>query len=332
MKKMGLLIGVLIVCVLASIFQYKKIIQHPIVTSKEIHVNVKDGDTLYSILDDLNQNGAIKNSSIIKFYIKRNGVKSNIHTGKFFIPKDATVNELIAILSTVGNEEDIIKVTVPEGFDINEIAKVLQEKGVINSDKFIESCKTYKLPTYIPEKENRNFNLEGFLFPATYELKAGMSGKVIIKLMVDKFYSTINELNKEKPIDMKKLDDIIILASIVERETSNATERNKVASVFYNRLDKDIKLQSCATVLYSLGKHKAKLYNSDLEVKSPYNTYKVEGLPVGPICNPGKASIKAVLSPAKTNYLYFVLDNDGKHFFTDDYKEFLKVKAVTQGF
>ncbi|MBU3141969.1 endolytic transglycosylase MltG [Clostridium sp. CF012] len=332
MKKIGLLIGVLIVCVLAGTFQYKKIIQHPIVTSEDIHVNVKDGDTLYSILDDLNQNGVIKNSSIIKFYIKINGVKSNIHSGKFFIPNNATVGGLITILSTIGKEEDIIKVTIPEGFDIKEIAKALQEKGIIDSEIFMENCKSYKLPAYIHENKNQNFNLEGFLFPATYELKAGMSGQVIIKLMVDKFYSTINELNKEKPIDMKKIDDIIIMASIVERETSDTRERNKVASVFYNRLDKNMKLQSCATVLYSIGKHKEKLYNKDLEVKSPYNTYKVEGLPVGPICSPGKASIKAVLSPAKTNYLYFVLDNDGKHFFTDNYNEFLKVKAVTQGF
>ena len=159
-----------------------------------------------------------------------------------------------------------------------------------------------------------------------------MSGNEIIKLMVDKFYSTINEINKEKPIDMKKLDNIIIMASIVEGEASDKNERDKVASVFYNRLKKDMKLQSCATVLYSLGKHKEKLYDKDLEVQSPYNTYKVTGLPVGPICNPGKESIKAALSPAKTNYLYFVSNNDGTHFFTDDYNEFLKVKAVTQGF
>ena len=332
MKKVGLLIGVLIVCVLAGNFQYKKIIQHPIKTNKDIHVNVKNGDTLYSILDDLNQIGAIKNSSIIKFYIKKNQVKSNIHAGKFFIPKDVTVNEFITLLSTVGNEEDIIKVTIPEGFDINEIAKLLQLKGIIDSEKFIDSCKNYKLPVYIPKNENRRYNLEGFLFPATYKLKAGMSGEVIIKFMVDKFYSTIKEIKKQTPIDMKKLDSLIIMASIVERETNVAGERNKVASVFYNRLDKDIKLQSCATVLYSLGKHKEKLYEKDLVIKSPYNTYIVPGLPVGPICSPGKAAIIAALSPAKTNYLYFVLDVDGKHFFTDNYEEFLKVKKVTQGF
>ena len=332
MKKIVLLIVGLIVCVLAGNFQYKKIIQHPIKANKDIYVNVKNGEALYSILDDLNQTGAMKNASIIKFYIKSNKITSNVHAGKFLIPKDVTVVELINILSTVGNEKDIIKVTIPEGFDINDIAKMLQEKGIINKEKFMDSCKTYKLPTYIMEKENRKFNLEGFLFPSTYDLKAGMSGNAIIKLMLGKFYSTINEINKEKPIDMKKLDNVIIMASIVERETSDKNEKAKVASVFYNRLKKDMKLQSCATVLYSLGKHKEKLYNKDLEVKSPYNTYKVTGLPIGPICNPGKESIKAALSPTKTNYLYFVLSNDGKHFFTDDYNKFLKVKDVTQGF
>ena len=332
MKKLGLLIIFLIVSVLAGNYQYKEIIQHPIKTIQDIHVTVKSGDTLYSILDHLNQTGAIKNSSIIKFYIKKNQIKSKIHTGTFLVPKDVTVAGLIATLSTLGNEEDIVKVAIPEGFDINEIAKVLQEKGIISSVKFIESCKTYKIPTYINENVNRNYNLEGFLFPATYSLKADMSGNEIIKLMINKFYSTINEINKENPIDMKKLDEIIIMASIVERETNDKTERAKIASVFYNRLDKNIKLQSCATVLYSLGKHKEKLYNSDLNVKSPYNTYKIDGLPIGPICNPGKASILAVLSPAKTNYLYFVLDINGKHFFTDDYNKFLKVKGVTQGF
>ena len=332
MKKVGLLIVFLIVCVLAGNNQYKKIIQHPIKTNQDIHVTVKSGDTLYSILSNLYKIGDIKNSNIIKFYIKISKIKSNIHVGKFFIPKDVTVDELITILSTVGNEEDIIKVTIPEGFDINEIAKILQLKGIISSDKFIDSCKTYTIPTYINENKNRNFNLEGFLFPATYELKAGMSGNEIIKFMVDKFYNTINEINKEKPFDIKKLDEIIIMASIIERETNDKTERSKVASVFYNRLDKNIKLQSCATVLYSLGKHKEKLYNKDLEVKSPYNTYKVDRLPIGSICNPGKESILAALSPARTNYLYFVLNTNGKHFFTDNYNEFLKVKGVTQGF
>jgi len=332
MKKIGLLIGFLIVLVLAGNFQYKRIIQHPIKAEEDFHVIVKNGDTLYSILDNLNQNGNMKNLSVIKFNIKKNRIKSNIHTGKFFIPKDVSVAEFITILSTVGNEEDIIKVTIPEGFDINDIGNLLQEKGIIDSEQFIESCKTYKLPTYITKKENRKFNLEGFLFPDTYQFKTSMNGELIIKLMVDKFYTTIKEINKETPIDMKKLDTLIIMASIVEREASDKDERGKVASVFYNRLEKNIKLQSCATVIYSLGEHREKLYDKDLKVKSPYNTYMVEGLPVGPICSPGKESIKASLSPAKTNYLYFVLSKDGKHFFTDDYKKFLKVKGVTQGF
>lgn len=332
MKKIGVIIAFLVVCIAAGNYQYKKIIQHPIKVDKDVHVTVKDGDTLYNILDDLNQNGAIKNSNILKFYIKRNGVKSNVHPGKFFIPKDATVIELITVLSTIGNDKDIIKVTIPEGYDINGIAKVLEKKGIITTEKFIDSCKSYKLPTYITEKENRKYNLEGFLFPATYDLKANMSGNEIIKLMLDKFYSTIEEINKENAIDMKKLDNIIIMASIIESETSDKNERDKVSSVFYNRLKIDMPLQSCATVLYSLGKHKDKLLDKDLEVESPYNTYIVKGFPIGPISNPGKDSIKAALSPATTNYLYFVSTNDGKHFFTDDYNKFLEVKATTQGF
>jgi len=332
MKKIGLLIVVLVVCILAGNYQYKRIILHPIKIDKDVHVTVKNGDTLYSILDDLNQDGAIRNSNILKFYIKRNKIKSNIHPGRFSVPKDATVAELITIISTIGNDEDIIKVTIPEGYDINSIAKVLEEKGIISKEKFIDSCKTYKLPTYIREKGDRRFNLEGFLFPATYDFKADMGGNEIIKSMLNKFESTIKELNQENPIDMEKLDNLVIMASIVENEASDKDELDIVASVFYNRLKIKMPLQSCATVLYSLGKHKDYLLDSDLEVKSPYNTYIVKGFPIGPICNPGKESIKAALSPATTNYLYFVSTNDGKHFFTDDYKKFLKVKGKTQGF
>ena len=150
MKKLGLLIGLLVVCVLTLNLQYKKIIQNPIKTDKDVHVNVKTGDTLYSILDDLNQNGVIKNSSIIKFYIKNKELKSSVHPGRFLVPKDASIAEFVNILSTVGVDEDIVKVTVPEGFDIDRVATLLQEKGIISKEKFIESCKTYKLPTSCP--------------------------------------------------------------------------------------------------------------------------------------------------------------------------------------
>jgi UPF0755 protein len=332
MKKIGLLIGVLVICVLLGNYKYKEIIRHPIKTDKDVHVTVKNGDTLYSVLDNLNQNGAIKNSSILKFYIKTNKIKSNVHPGRYSVPKDVTITQLITIISTIGNDEDIIKVTIPEGYDINSIANVLEEKGIISKDKFIDSCKAYKLPTYIMEKEDRKYNLEGFLFPATYDFKADMDGNEIIKSMLNKFESTIKELNIEKPIDMEKLDNLIIMASIVENEVTDKSELDIVASVFYNRLKIDMQLQSCATVLYSLGIHKDVLLDKDLKVQSPYNTYLVDGFPIGPISNPGKESIKAALSPATTNYLYFVSTNDGKHFFTDDYKKFLEIKEKTQGF
>jgi len=151
--------------------------------------------------------------------------------------------------------------------------------------------------------------------------------------MLDRFTSVIEEIEQDTGVQLKgnNLDDIITMASIVEKEVEIPEERGKAASVFYNRLQKGMKLQSCATVLYALGVHKDKLYYKDLEVDSVYNTYKVQGLPEGPICNPGKGCILAAIKPSNTNYLYFVSNNDGTHFFTDDNEKFLQVKKATQG-
>jgi UPF0755 protein len=158
-----------------------------------------------------------------------------------------------------------------------------------------------------------------------------MDGEKIISIMYNRFEEVVKDLKDQYEIQDEELDKIITLASIVEKEAEVNEERGKVASVFHNRIKKGIKMESCATVLYAMGKHKDKLYYKDLEIKSPYNTYKNMGLPPGPICSPGIESIKATINPEKTNYLYFVSNNDGTHFFTDNYAEFLKVKKITQG-
>ena len=118
------------------------------------------------------------------------------------------------------------------------------------------------------------------------------------------------------------------MASIVEKEAERDDERGKVASVFYNRIEQHTKFQSCATVLYALGYHKAEVSNEDIKVNSPYNTYKVDGLPIGPIACPGKASLNAAINPEKTNYLFFISNDDGTHTFTDNDKEFMRLKEI----
>lgn len=171
--------------------------------------------------------------------------------------------------------------------------------------------------------------MEGFLFPDTYAFKEGITPNEVIETMINQFNNKIDEVMAGRE---DNIYDIITMASIVEKEAAISEERPVIASVFYNRLNGGIKFQSCATVLYALGDHRDKLYENDLTIESPYNTYIVDGYPEGPICSPGLEAIKAALNPSDTNYIYFVSNNDGSHFFTDNYDEFLRVKEETQGF
>jgi UPF0755 protein len=172
------------------------------------------------------------------------------------------------------------------------------------------------LPDYIKADAKRKYSLEGFLFPDTYEFKKGMSGDDIITQMLLRFEYVINDIEAKQNtvINKENIDKITIMASIVEKEAKAKNERGMVASVFYNRLNKSMPLESCATVLYALDKVKVILSIKDTQTKSPYNTYLVKGLPVGPICCPGRAAIEAAVNPDKTDYYYFVANmvkNDG---------------------
>ncbi|GAA0734578.1 endolytic transglycosylase MltG [Clostridium oceanicum] len=228
--------------------------------------------------------------------------------------------------------QSTVNVTIPEGYNIEEIASKLESLNIINKKEFLHSVDIYKAPSYIKKDNKRKHQLEGFLFPDTYKFMKGEKGEDIIKTMLNRFEEVRKEIedkNKIK-IENKDIDKIMTMASVVEKEARVDSERGKVASVFYNRLNKNIKLESCATVIYALGYHKDKLLYKDLKVDSLYNTYLQKGMPVGPISNPGRKSIEAAVKPDKTNYLYFVSKNDGTHFFTNDYNEFLKMKKKTQ--
>ncbi|KAJ52824.1 UPF0755 protein [Clostridium tetanomorphum] len=338
-KGKGILVRFFIVIVLVSVsvtFYYRNIVNHPFkAKEKEIEFDVKNGDSLYKVLNSLKSNNEIKNLYIAKLYIKRNGLETTIKPGRYQLSSDINLSELVNALNKGIFNKNLVKVTIPEGYDIDKIAIILQKNGIISKEEFLQSCRQYPKPKYIKSIHksihNRKYVLEGYLFPDTYEFIKGMKGKDIINVMYNRFNRGINELRSKYNIDDNDLDSIITLASMVEREAERDEERGKVASVFYNRINKNMKMESCATVLYALGKHKDKLYYRDLEVNSPYNTYIVKGFPPGPICSPGLPSIEAAIKPDKTDYLYFVSYNNGTHFFTNNYNEFLKVKEKTQG-
>ena len=183
--------------------------------------------------------------------------------------------------------------------------------------------------SFLDDSVQGESRLEGFLFPDTYSVPKGSNEKFIINEMLKRFDEIYTPDMRKKAKKMGYTDrEIVTVASIIERETVLDDERAKVASVIYNRLDKNMKLQMCSCVQFLLGKQKHFLDENDISIESPYNTYIYEGLPPGPIACPGKASLEAALNPAKTDYIYFVVSDkgDGSMKFSKDYDEFLKNK------
>lgn len=332
-NKMIINFSIIVIILLVLSAYISNSLNHPFKITRDKEFEVKKGDTLYGVLSRLDSQGLIKGSTIIKTYIRYKKVPGNIKPGLYTISNDLSINKFISNINNGVSDKNMVVITIPEGYDLSQISSLLDKKDVISKNDFIKECNEYKLPDYINNNNNKKYKLEGYLFPDTYQLKKHMSGKEIIDLMLAHFNKQISDLLKKDNIslDKSKYNSVITMASIVEREAEKDDERSVIASVFYNRLNKNMKLQSCATVEYALGYHKDKLYNKDLEIKSPYNTYYVAGLPEGPICSPGLKSIEAALKPSNTDYLYFVSKNNGTHFFTNDYKKFEEVKKVTQG-
>lgn len=275
-------------------------------------VVIKKGSSVKNILKKIN----IKNSVIIKFYLQINGIDSKIKAGTYKFDEIYTRKTIFDILQE-GRYESI-KIVIPEGFTLKQIKKRLFEKGLIKKGEFDKALlEVENFPYYV---ENNNY--EGYFFPDTYYFRKGISEKKIIKKFLDNFVEKMKFINLNSKDFYKKL----ILASIIEKEAFHNDEKPLIASVFYNRIKRGIKLESCATIEYLFDYKKSRLLYKDLKIESKYNTYKYNGLPPAPISNPGLNAIKAALNPAKTNYLYFVLTKKNIHHFSKTYREHLKFK------
>ena len=233
------------------------------------------------------------------------------------------------ILQMLAFEDHSDKITIPEGYEIRQIADVLEDAGLIDREVFYEKLDPnlydYAFLEDLPDRENP---LEGYLYPSTYNFNEGMSEEHIIDKMLQAFdenfipeyYERAQELNMS-------VDEIVTLASIIEREAGTTEEMNKISGVFYNRLNTNMRLQSCATVQYILQERKENLTTEDTKIESPYNTYQNDGLPIGSIASPGKDCIEAALYPEQTDALYFVLGADGNHIFSKTYEEHIAAQG-----
>lgn len=340
-----LVLAVLIVAVSLTSYFYIKSSLKPVDadSKKEIVVDIPIGSSVTYIAQTLQDNGLVKNARVFKYYVKFKN-ESEFMAGEYHMNPSMTIQEIIDSLKT-GKimQEPIFTMTIPEGRQLDEIAAVIADKTKqpkdkvfksLNDEKFIQSLMD-KYPTILTTEvwaKDIKYPLEGYLFPATYAFyKESPSLEEIVSVMLDKTQSVVEKYRQDIEREDLTVHQFLTMSSLIEEEATEKADRDKIASVFYNRIKEDMPLQTDPTVLYAQGKHKERVTYKDLEVDSPYNTYKNKGLTPGPISNAGTMSMEAALHPAKTDYLYFLAAGDGTVYFSSTLEEHnsLKAKYIT---
>lgn len=298
-----------------------------------VTIDIEQGSGSWDIADKLKEEGLIKYR--IAFYLKARsmGASAKLRYGTFTLHRDAGLQTIIEDLTSGGAQKEEQMFTVPEGYTIELIAKKLEKEGICSESEFLKAVEgdyDYWFLDSIPEDADVTYYLQGFLFPETYAISDEMTAEDIVKVMLDQFDKKFTENMKSKMDALgKTVFEVVIEASIIERETMIDSERVTVAGVIKNRIKKGMRLEMCPTALYPLTEgiyDKTTVTYEDTRVDSPYNTYINKGLPVGPIASPGLLSLEAALNPEEHEYLYYHTDpkkNDGSHIFTKTYNEHL---------
>lgn len=283
---------------------------------------IEKGQTGSEIADMLFERGLIRSTQGFKLWLYLSGTNDKLQTGHYQIPNKVTVRELISLLQE-GHVESI-RVTIPEGYTVGDIAIVLEKNQIMKAKDFLAEAKTFVPYPYMKGTKPATYPVEGFLFPSTYEIPVGATPREVIQMMADEMNRYLTPaVKKQIQAQHMSIHDFVTLASIVERESLFDADRPTIAGVFKKRLAHGIPLQSDATISYVLGYAKENVTIGDTQLQSPYNTYVSKGLPPGPIANPGKKSLDAVLHSENTDYLYFVADKEGHNHFSKTYEEHL---------
>ena len=287
----------------------------------EVIIDIPKGESAKDIAEKLYEKSIIRSEGIFYLYVKLFDIDKTLSFGKYHFAGELSIPEIVKVLEQ--GKVVLRKVTIPEGLTITKTAKVLSQYGFVDQNKFVTLCNDSLFA-----RELTGFpilSLEGFLYPETYHFPYEVSEKYIIKKLVQEFFSQTQNFDFV-PNKGLSFYEILVLASIVEREARFRDEQPKIASVYLNRIKYNYKLQADPTVAYALelkGKIRKKIYYRDLEVDSPFNTYKNYGLPPAPICSPAKSAIQAVLEPAETDYFFFFANGSGRHEFNQTYQQHL---------
>lgn len=300
---------------------------------KAVKIELPIGSNIDTISQTLEDKGVIRNAKIFKYYTKFKNA-SGFQAGTYQIPPSMSIDDIIKSLKTgkVYRKADL-QITIPEGLTLDQMGNIIAKNTnytskefmkLVTNEKFIKEMKAKYPETVTKDIDGKDirYKLEGYLYPSTYDF---FTKKPTLEEIVEKMIVQTDAIVRSYEPQLKELGmtphEFLTFASLLEREATAQTDRETIASVFNNRIEQGMPLQTDPTVLYALGEHKDRVLYKDLEVKNPYNTYLNKGLPPGPIANAGRASLDATVDPAKTKYLYFVADKDGNNHFAETYEE-----------
>jgi len=298
----------------------------------DVEFSIRSGEGFASINYRLKKQDIISSSRIFHYYSKLSGNLTHFKEGTFLLKHGSSMGEIIDQL--VNGKPLTTKVSIPEGKNMYEVAQIYEQFGICRKEDFLKQAQD---PSLLIELGIQAEKVEGYLFPETYQFPKNTPARNVVKKMVHVFNEKIKELDLSTTT--LSLHELVTLASIVEKETGAKFERPMIAGIFHNRLKKRMRLESDPTTIYGIWEHfNGNLRRDDLQEVTPYNTYKIPGLPLGPIANPGLDALKATLKPSEHHYLFFVSKNDGTHIFSENYREhekavvhFQKTRANREG-
>ena len=299
-------------------FKISAFIEKPLnISAREKIFIIKPGQSLNVISANLEKESIISNNTYFTLFTKFKKAGRNLQAGEYLLSGSKSPEQILEILKK--GKVKLCRITLPEGLNINEVALLVEKAGFCNKTEFKNLCKS---SVFITSLGIKAASLEGYLFPDTYFFSKQVSCKKVITTMVAHFKKIFTKewILKAKAMNFS-IHDIVILASIIEKETGDASERPIIASVFHNRLKKKMRLESDPTVIYGIKDFDGNIKRRHLKEKTPYNTYQVKGLPIGPIANPGALSLQAALNPANTSYFFFVSKKDTTHKFSKTIQE-----------
>lgn len=346
-KGVILAVAVLVLCV--QVFDYGKSYYDEYMeeyagtestAGEDVEVVIPSGASAAEIAEILKDKGLIKYKSAFTRRLQDSEYRGKLQSGTYTLNTGMNTLEMMEILSPVADETTPIdKLVIPEGYTIEMIAERCEEQDICTAQEFlnaVQSVTTSDFPylSDVPVGADVKYKLQGYIFPATYDIYASTTPESLVEWMLETFenYYTADLQQRAEALGYSSFE-VVTMASIIEREAKVDDERPIIAGVINNRLNQGMLLQMCPTVLYPLtdGMYdQSQVYYTDLELDSPYNTYLHEGLPAGPICNPGITSIEAVLYPAEHNYLYYHVSDEeaGTHVFTETYEEHIDTQII----